>query len=83
MDEEKRSALSPGDFEGAEQREIILPSPKGTRHFPALDYVLNLALPNVQFHTTIVFALLRAEGLDIGKRDFLGELPPRRPSRPG
>jgi hypothetical protein len=77
------SALSPGDFEGAEQREIILPSPKGTRHFPALDYVLNLALPNVQFHTTIVFALLRAEGLDIGKRDFLGELPPRRPSRPG
>jgi hypothetical protein len=37
----------------------------------------------VQFHTTIVYALLRAEGLDIGKRDFLGELPPRRPSRPG
>ena len=77
------SALSPGDFEGAEDREIILPSPKGARHFPALDYVLNLALPNVQFHTTIVYALLRAEGLDIGKRDFLGELPARRPSGPG
>ncbi|MFN9847803.1 MAG: DUF1993 family protein [Alphaproteobacteria bacterium] len=77
------STLAPGDFEGAEDREIVLPSPKGARHFPALDYVLNLALPNVQFHTTIVYALLRAEGLDIGKRDFLGELPPRRPSRPG
>jgi len=70
-------ALTPGDFEGAEDREIILPSPKGARHFPALDYVLNLALPNVQFHTAIVYALLRAEGLDIGKRDFLGDLPPR------
>ena len=70
-------ALTPGDFEGAEDREIVLPSPKGDRHFPAVDYVLNLALPNVQFHTAIVYALLRAEGLDIGKRDFLGELPPR------
>ena len=77
------STLAPGDFEGAEDREIVLPSPKGARHFPALDYVLNLALPNVQFHTAIVYALLRAEGLDIGKRDFLGELPPRRPSGPG
>ena len=69
---------TPGDFDGAEEREIVLPSPKGARHFPAVDYVLNLALPNVQFHTAIVYALLRAEGLDIGKRDFLGELPPRR-----
>ena len=71
-------ALTPGDFEGAEDREIVLPSPKGARHFPAVDYMLNLALPNVQFHTAIVYALLRAEGLDIGKRDFLGELPARR-----
>lgn len=71
-------ALTPGDFEGAEDREIILPSAKGARHFPAVDYVLNLALPNVQFHTAIVYALLRAEGLDIGKRDFLGALPARR-----
>ena len=76
-------ALTPGDFEGAEDREIVLPSPKGARHFPALDYVLNLALPNVQFHTAIVYALLRAEGLDIGKRDFLGELPAWRPPGPG
>ena len=71
-------ALTPGDFEGAEDREIVLPSAKGARHFPAVDYVLNLALPNVQFHTAIVYALLRAEGLDIGKRDFLGALPARR-----
>ena len=71
-------ALTPGDFEGAEDREIILASPKGARHFQAVDYVLNLAMPNVQFHTAIVYALLRTEGLDIGKRDFLGELPPRR-----
>jgi len=71
-------ALAPADFEGAGEREIILPSPKGDRHFPAPDYVLNLALPNVLFHTAMAYALLRSAGVDIGKRDFLGPLPPRR-----
>jgi hypothetical protein len=70
--------LAPADFEGAGEREIILPSPKGARHFPAPDYVLNLALPNVLFHTAMAYALLRSAGVDIGKRDFLGPLPPRR-----
>ena len=71
-------ALAPADFDGAGEREIILPSPKGDRHFPAPDYVLNLALPNVLFHTAMAYALLRMAGVDIGKRDFLGPLPPRR-----
>jgi hypothetical protein len=71
--------LAPSDFEGAESREVVLPSPKGDRHFDGPGYLLMLALPNVQFHTAIAYALLRAEGVDIGKRDFLGELPARRP----
>jgi hypothetical protein len=70
--------LAPADFDGAEDREIVLPSPKGARHFPAPDYVLNLALPNVLFHTAMAYALLRSAGVEIGKRDFLGPLPPRR-----
>ena len=70
--------LAPADFDGAGEREIILPSPKGARHFQAPDYVLNLALPNVLFHTAMAYALLRMVGVDIGKRDFLGPLPPRR-----
>ena len=70
--------LAPADFDGAEDREIILPSPKGDRHFPSPDYVLNLALPNVLFHTAMAYALLRMAGVDIGKRDFLGPLPRRR-----
>lgn len=70
-------ALTPQDFEGAETREIVLPSPKGARQFDGLDYLRSLALPNVHFHVAIAYALLRAEGLDLGKRDFLGPLPPR------
>lgn len=76
---EELDGLDAEDFEGSETREIILPSPKGARHFQGLDYVLSLALPNVQFHTAIAYALLRADGAEIGKRDFLGELPPRQP----
>lgn len=71
-------SLGPEAFEGAENHKIVLPSPKGARHFDGLDYVVRLVLPNVHFHTAIAYALLRTEGLDIGKRDFLGELPPRR-----
>lgn len=72
-------ALAPADFEGAETREIVLPSPKGARRMSGLDYLMRLALPNAHFHTAIAYALLRREGLDIGKRDFLGDLPPRAP----
>lgn len=74
------SDLDPGVFAEADTREIVLPSPKGDRHFGGLDYVLRLALPNVHFHTAIAYAILRAEGVEIGKRDFLGDLPPRRPA---
>lgn len=72
-------ALDPAAFDGAETREIILPNPKGDRRFAGLDYVLRLALPNVHFHTAMAYALLRREGADIGKRDYLGDLPPRLP----
>lgn len=41
--------------------------------------MLRLALPNVHFHVAIAYALLRREGVDIGKRDFLGDLPAREP----
>jgi hypothetical protein len=72
-------AVDPRTLEGAEALEIVLPSPKGARRFSGRDYVLQLALPNVQFHMAIAYALLRSAGVDVGKRDFLGKLPPRDP----
>ncbi len=72
-------SLEAHEFDGAETREIVLPSPKGARRFEGLDYVLRLALPNVHFHVAIAYALLRREGVDIGKRDYLGDLPARGP----
>ena len=70
-------AVTPEALVGAEAREIVLPNAKGARRFAAADYLLMLVLPNVHFHTSIAYALLRTTGLEIGKRDFLGDLPPR------
>lgn len=71
-------AVAPADLDGSERREIVLPNPKGDRHFSGRDYLLILALPNFFFHAATGYDLLRAQGLEIGKRDFLGDLPPRR-----
>jgi len=73
-------SLGAHEFDGSETREIVLPSPKGARRFEGLDYVLRLVLPNVHFHCAIAYALLRREGVDIGKRDYLGDLPAREPA---
>lgn len=72
-------ALTPADLAGAAEREIVLPHPRGDRVFTGQAYLLSLALPGFFFHAATAYDLLRHQGLEIGKRDFLGELPPRRP----
>jgi hypothetical protein len=72
-------SVVPADLERAETREIVLPNPRGDRVFSGRDYLLILALPNAFFHAATAYDILRAQGVDLGKRDFLGPLPPRRP----
>jgi hypothetical protein len=43
--------------------------------FTGQDYLLQFALPNFYFHLTMAYAILRHNGVQIGKRDFLGALP--------
>jgi hypothetical protein len=63
-------------FAGAEDRPITLklgpPGNQFERNFTGLDYLQGFATPNVYFHYSMVYALLRHNGLDIGKKDFLG-----------
>ena len=42
--------------------------------FTGPDYLMTFALPNFYFHAAMVYAILRSQGLEIGKRDFLGAL---------
>ena len=40
----------------------------------ATDYLLEQAMPNFFFHFTMAYALLRHNGVDLGKRDYIGKL---------
>ncbi|MFO1196951.1 MAG: DUF1993 domain-containing protein [Burkholderiaceae bacterium] len=62
-------------LDGQEAREVTLALRDRTLKFNARDYLLHWALPNFYFHVTTAYALLRHNGVDLGKRDFLGKLP--------
>jgi hypothetical protein len=61
------------DFEGAEKRAITLPWLEG-KHLEGADYVVELCTPNFFFHVTTAYAILRHNGVDVGKTDFIGSL---------
>lgn len=59
--------------DGREDAEIILQIPNaGSLTFTGRDYVLGFVLPNVFFHVTTAYAILRHNGVPLGKRDYLG-----------
>jgi uncharacterized protein len=61
-------------FEGSEDREIKITLPNRTIEMNGLTYLRGWLLPNFFFHVSMAYAILRHNGVDIGKRDFLGEL---------
>lgn len=67
-------SVKPPQLQGAEAREIVLQFPQTTLKFNGLNYLTNFAIPNFFFHVTMAYALLRKNGVDIGKRDFLGAI---------
>lgn len=58
-------------FEGAETREVVFAAGPLTLGFSGLDYLLEFALPNFQFHVVTAYDILRHHGVPLGKRDFL------------
>ncbi len=57
---------------GSEDREIVLKFPNGEMKFTGLDYLNHFLLPNFYFHCATAYAILRNQGLPVGKMDFLG-----------
>jgi hypothetical protein len=66
--------IKPEQLQGAETREIVLKFPQTTLKFTGINYLTNFVLPNFFFHVTTAYALLRKNGVDLGKRDFLGPI---------
>lgn len=66
-------AIEPSKFAGAEQREITFSSgPGATKTVTGQQYLNHMALPNFFFHCTTAYDILRHNGVELGKRDFLG-----------
>jgi hypothetical protein len=65
------ASFSPEDFADAETRRISLPSRPGKIAI-GRDYLVEQALPNFYFHVTTSYAILRHNGVDLGKADYLG-----------
>jgi uncharacterized protein len=66
--------VSTDQVNSAESRAIEIKFPNGAWKFTALSYISDFALPNFYFHESIVYALLRKSGVEIGKSDFLGAI---------
>jgi hypothetical protein len=64
----------PADFAGAEDRHVTQPRWEG-KYLLGKDYVAHHAVPNIYFHVTTAYAILRHNGVEVGKKDYLGELP--------
>lgn len=67
-------AMKPADFDGAETRVITLGFLPG-KAIKGQAYALEFAIPNFMFHYTTVYQLLRHNGVDLGKMDFVGPVP--------
>jgi hypothetical protein len=61
-------------IDGSEDRKITLKLGGQDTTFPGQVYLLDFVLPNLYFHITTTYAILRHNGVDIGKRDYLANL---------
>ena len=66
-------SFSEKSFEGIEGRTVTTPRWEG-KSMTATNYFVEHAQPNFFFHLTTAYAILRNSGVDVGKRDYLGQL---------
>jgi hypothetical protein len=64
--------FKPEQIDGSEERDILLKFPNGEMAFKGQAYVVNFVLPNVFFHATTAYNLMRQAGVDVGKTNYLG-----------
>jgi len=67
-------SFKPDQINGSEEKNISLPLRDRTVTFKGLPYLLDFVLPNVYFHVTTAYGILRHNGVELGKKDFLGNI---------
>jgi len=66
--------IKPEQIDGSEDKTITLPMHDRTLTFKGIPYLLDYVLPNFYFHVITAYAILRHNGVEIGKQDFLGKI---------
>lgn len=64
--------FSPAQIDGSEEREVVVKRRDSETRHSGLQFLLGQAVPNFYFHVTTAYAILRHNGVEIGKRDYLG-----------
>ena len=70
----KLAAVKAEELEGLDNRDVTFKAGSMTLPFTAEAFLLSFSLPNFYFHATTGYDILRAKGVKIGKRDFLGRM---------
>lgn len=65
--------FTPDQIDGTEDKAIVTKRGDKETHYTGMQFLLGHAIPNVYFHASIAFAILRHNGVEIGKRDYLGK----------
>jgi hypothetical protein len=66
------ATVTASHLDGTEEKIITLKLPSGEINMPGQAFLLNFATPNFYFHVTTAYAILRHNGVQIGKMDYLG-----------
>lgn len=66
------NGIDAAKYSGSEDRDITLKGRTGDRHFKGLNYLRDFVFPNLYFHVTTAYAILRHNGMELVKADFVG-----------
>ena len=67
-------SVTPAQLDGTEEKDIVVKRGDVETHYQGMQYLLGNALPNFYFHVTTAYNILRHNGVEIGKRDYLGQV---------
>jgi hypothetical protein len=65
-------SIPAGDIDGSEDRKVVLKMRAGEMEFTGQRYLIGFVIPNLTFHCATAYNILRHNGVEVGKRDFLG-----------
>jgi hypothetical protein len=66
--------LKASQIDGTEDKDIVIKRGDKETHYKGMQYLMGHGLPNLYFHMTTTYSMLRASGIEVGKSDYLGKI---------